>query len=506
VAFTNTVVNTGNVLDSFEVLLGSNTFPPGTTFALYQSDGMTSLMDHDNDGIPATPPIAPGASYNVIVKAVLPSTATGAGPFTLQKIARSNSDYSKTATATDTLNAITANTVDLTNDSAGSGAPGAGPGPEATPVKTVAVNPGQTARFTLYVNNTSGVADSYNLAGSTDPNFTTLAFPTGWSVTFRDANGAVITTTGVLPPGGSKLVYAEIFVPEKTPPGTYLGYWRALSPTSGAQDRKKDAVVVNTLRALKLEPNNTGQVSPGGSVVYSHYLKNDGNVVEGDGTSSTVLVTSDSQPGFTSVIYWDQNNNGVLDPTDPVLRDLSTLTGGINGASTAAGLDPGETARIFVKVFAPVGATPGSIDSTALTATTTGGVGTVPPLVQAVDTTTVISGDVVLTKEQALDVACDGTPDGPYSKANVTTGAVPGACIRYRVTVSNNGSTPATDLLLSDSTPAFTTYTATVPAATTKGTVVSTPVDGGVGTLQFNIGTLNPGESAIITFGVRINQ
>jgi uncharacterized repeat protein (TIGR01451 family) len=487
VAFTNVVVNTGNGPDSFEILIGSNTFPPGTTFALYQADGQTTLMDHDNDGIPATPVIAPGASYNAIIKAVLPSTISGGGPYAVQKIARSNTDYSKTSTTTDTLNTISANTVDLTNDSAGAGAPGTGEGPEATPVKTIAVNPGETARFTLYVNNTSSTVDSYNLAGSTDPSFVTTAFPTGWTLTFRDSAGAIITTTGVLAPGASKLVYADIAVPAGTPPGTYTGYFRALSPTTGAHDIKTDAVTVNRYRALKLEPNNTGQVSPGGSVVYSHFIKNEGNVVEGDGNSSTVLLTTDSQPGWTSVIYWDQNNNGVLDPTDPVVNNLGGLVSGVNGASTAAGLDVGEQARLFVKVFAPVGAAPGSTDSTTLAANTSGGIGSPPPGVSAVDTTTVISGDIVLVKEQALDATCDGTPDAAYTKQNITTGAIPGACIRYRITVTNQGTTPATSLVLIDSTPAFTTYTTT-------------------GTLQFNIGTLNPGQSAVATFGVRIVQ
>ena len=499
------MTNTGNGVDSFNVTVGASTFPPGTTFALYQGDGTTPLLDSNNDGIPGTGPISPGGTYNVIIKAILPSTASGGGPYTVQKTARSIADPNQFAMATDTLSAIQANTVDLTNDSPGGSAPGAGPGPEASPVKTVAVDPGNTARFTLYVNNTSATADSFNLAGSTDASFASTVFPPGWSVSFRDGNGAVITTTGVLPPGGNKLVYADIFVPAGTPPGTYPGFFRVLSPTTGAQDRKQDAVVVNRVRTIKLEPNNTGQVSPGGSVVYSHFISNEGNVLEGDGSTSTVLTLVDSAAGFTSVVYWDQNNNGVLDPTDPVITDLSTMVGGVNGASTAAGLDPGEKARLFVKVFAPVGAAAGTVDSTTLRATTTGGVGTVPPVVSVSDTTTVISGDIVLLKEQALDANCDGTADTAYSTANLTIGAAPGACLRYRITVRNNGSTPATAVVVSDSTPAFTTYSATVPAATTIGTVSSAPANGTAGTFQFNIGTLNPGQSAVISFGVKIN-
>src|SRR5258708_19739118 len=76
---------------------------------------------------------------------------------------------------TDRLVAITANTVDLTNNAAiGSpGVLGVGPGPEASPVVTIAANPGTTATFVLFVNNTSsaGVADSYDLVASSTTTF-----------------------------------------------------------------------------------------------------------------------------------------------------------------------------------------------------------------------------------------------------------------------------------------------------------------------------------------------
>jgi len=47
-------------------------------------------------------------------------------------------------------------------------------------------------------------------------------------------------------------------------------------------------------------------------------------------------------------------------------------------------------------------------------------------------------------------------------------------------------------------------YTATVAAATTVGSV-SAPADGAAGTIQASLGTLAPGQSAVISFGVKIN-
>jgi hypothetical protein len=42
-----------------------------------------------------------------------------------------------------------------------------------------------------------------------------------------------------------------------------------------------DRVTVETNRILSLQNDRTGQVAPGGTVVYKHTLTNNGNIVEG---------------------------------------------------------------------------------------------------------------------------------------------------------------------------------------------------------------------------------
>ena len=272
---------------------------------------------------------------------------------------------------------------------------------------------------------------------------------------------------------------------------------------AGASDRLHDAVVVNTVRSLSLTPNNVGQVFPGGAVVYSHIVVNNGNVLEGDGTVSSIsLALADTQSGWSSLVYYDANNNGIIDGGDTVVTNLSFVSAG------SAGLAPGESVRLIVKVFAAPGAALGAVDVTTLTATVANGTytTTVPGAMTATDTSTVISGDLTLIKEQALDANLDGTPDGAYGTADITTGAVPGKSIRYRITVTNTGTAPATTVKVFDSTPAFTIYTSTGPAATTVGSVTTVPANGAAGAFQFDIGTLNPGQSAVVTFGVIIQQ
>lgn len=506
VSFANTLINTGNSADSFDLTVAANTFPAGTTFVLYQSDGVTPMVDSNGNGTPDSGPVAAGASYSVVLKAILPAGASG-GPYTVQKTATSRADPSQSATVTDTLSAITLNTADLTANAAGAGAAGAGAGPEVAAVVSNSANPGTTTRFTLFVANTSGVADTFNLQASTDSSFAALNLPAGWSVTFKDASGAVISNTGVIAAGANMQIYADVSVPAGYAAGAVDLYFRSVSPTSGAADRLHAAVSVNTLRALTLTPNNSGQIYPGGSVVYSHSVSNNGNVLEGDGiTSNAALSLANSGAGFSSVVYWDKNNNGTLDATDPVVADLAALSGGSNGASSAAGLNPGESATLFVKVFAPSGAAPGAADSATLSLTTSGVINGVaaPAAVASTDSTTVIAGQVSLSKAQALDAACDGTADTAYSAATITTGAVPGACVRYQITATNVGVANVTSVVVSDATPANTLYSATVQAASTLGTVTA-PADGTGGTVQATIGTLTPGQSAVVNFGVRIN-
>jgi uncharacterized repeat protein (TIGR01451 family) len=502
VMFTNVVRNLGNGTDAFDITMATGTFPAGTTFSLFQSDGNTPLVDSSGNGTPDTGPLGTNLTYAVVVRVALPGGASGGGPYTAIKTARSTVSTPVFASTNDVLTTIIAASVDVTANSPLPAGLGAGIGPEAAPVVTITTNQGTIARFTLYVNNTSAGANSYNLAASTLPGFGALTLPPGWTVTFRDAGNAVITSTGMIPAGGNVLVYADVSLPASAAPGTFDLYFRALSPSTSTQDRIHVAVVVNPIRSLVLSPNNSGTVFPGGFVVYSHTLVNNGNVVEGDGTGSSVtLAVTHSQPGWTSVIRYDADGNGAISAPDIVVSNLTFVSGG------AAGIAPSETIRLLVQVFAPPGVALGTVDTASFAATTVNGsyVSPAPPVTTVTDSTTVIAGDVTLVKEQALDAANDGTPDGAYSTAQITTGAVPGAAIRYRITVRNAGTAQAIGVRVFDTTPAFTTYTATVPAATTVGSVVTVPANGASGPLEFNIGNLNPGQSAVITFGVVIN-
>ena len=510
VVFTNVVTNTGNGPDSFDITLSNTSFPAGTTFQLFKADGLTPLVDTNGNSTPDTGTLPISGTYSVIVRAILPPGVSGNNVnYTVNVIATSQVNSTVNANANDVLTTVTASTADLTNTRSTTGgatsADGLGIGPEASPMVTNTVNGGAQTRFVIFVNNTGAAADSYDLSASTSATFVS-GLPSGWSVVFTDATGTVLTNTGSIPAGGNKRINVDIGVPASTQPGPTDVYFRALSPTTSSIDRIHDAVIVAAQRSIAIVPNNSGQVVAGSTVVFSHTITNTGNVLEGNGTASSVALNlTNSMSGWTAVVYYDANGNGAIDSNENPISDLSFVSNG------SAGLAPGESIRVLVKITAPPGAPAGATDAITLTATTTNGSYTsaVPPVATATDSAIVVASDLQITKEQALDGNLDGIPDTAYSIADITTGALPGKSIRYRVTVRNNGSLQVDNVKIFDSTPAFTTYTSTAPATVTGGSapsVVAVPANGSAGSFQFNVGTLNPGQQAVATFGVRIDQ
>lgn len=358
VTYAHSITNNGNGTDTFAIASSNS--------GAYSMTGVVFYADANGDGIAdnATPitttgSLAPGAVFRVVAVATLPVGATNGSTNNLVVTTTSGFNGAVTASVTDVTTVVTGAALDITANSSGSAAPGAGPGPEVGAVATNTTAPGTTTRFTMYLNNSGGSNDTFNLTASTDSAFGGMTLPSGWTVVFRDSNGVAITSA-TANAGTAALVYADVTVAAGAPDVTTDIYFRALSPTSGVTDRIHDAVTV---------------------------------------------VTAGPQ--------------------------------------------------------------------------------------------------LTLAKTQAIDANCDGVADTAFSATPITTGAVPGACIRYEITATNVGVTNVNLVVISDNIPANTVYHATVFASTTQG-IVLTPLPGTPGTIVDTVGTITPAQSVKLAFGVRI--
>lgn len=524
VKFSNVLTNNGTTTDTFDMtfVTASSTFPAGTTFKFFQQDGNTPMVDSNNNGIPDTGPVnsrlAGGNTYTVVVQATLPTSVASSGPFSIQKRATgsvidSDTGTTATAVATDTLTAIIPPSVDLTNAAVGQDPDdGAGDGVGVTDGDDFTTNPGRTVVIPLTVENEGSIVDTYDL--SVDAG----TIPAGWTVALRrSAGGAIVSNSGTLQPptvdDGEFFQYvAEVTVPAGQSPGDYNITFRASSPVSAASDTLINTVTVNTYREISLVSDNSGQVFPGGSVVYSHLLTNLGNVPEAvGGTSDITLGLSDTEAGkgWTSVVIYDANNNGIADASDPIISSLPSVDAATFTSLGKVGSATSQV-RLFVKVFAPLGVPNNAMNITTITATPSGTVNSIvaPAVVSNGDTTTVVVGDLAIVKEQALDADNNGVADGAYTQLDLQ--ALPGQSIIYRITVTNTGSADATNIVIYDTTPVGTSYAGGLGGAavaqTDVGSVGLSPADGAKGSLEFEVGTLAPGTSAIVSFGVTIDQ
>lgn len=498
------VHNTGNVTEAFNISVNKNSLPTGSIVELFKADGVTPLTDTNGDGVADTGPIASGATYQVVAKVTLPSSYSSTTPIStiLTSTPVTNS------TGTDTINLVidkvVASTVDLHNGDATNstgtvvGASGKDTGQF---IDTKSTKPGQATNFLLTIDNKGATGDNYNL--STSP-----TLPAGWTVQYYLADGAgnptgaPITNTGNIPTGGSVQLVAVVTPPANAPAGDQEVIFKVSSPATGLTDVMSDRVTVETNRILSLQSDRTGQVAPGGTIVYKHTLTNNGNIVEG-ATANTLpftLTNDQTANGWVTTLYVDSNNDGVADAGELVTgSDLAVKTGSIaRGASV----------NLLIKVQAPTNATAGTPSAVVLTIkpTVVGGQ-SVADLVNT-DLTTVTSGQVRLVKEQSLANCVTGAA-GTYTQNTVS--AKPGECVKYRITATNEGNADVTNVVISDATPAYTTLkviASASPVATnaTLSTSTAALTDGSTGTIAAEKTPLVPNTSAVLEFVIKVNN
>ncbi|WP_028313896.1 isopeptide-forming domain-containing fimbrial protein [Desulfatibacillum aliphaticivorans] len=245
--------------------------------------------------------------------------------------------------------------------------------------------------------------------------------------------------------------------------------------------------LVGQVAAVDLSPpTSTKSKAKGTTVNFGAEIVNTGN---GQDAYTLAVATC---PGWTAVIYLDDNENGIRD------------AGEDTEVTATAALDPNENYWVVVQVTSPAGASNGDACDTDLTATSQ-----FDGTVYDMGTFTYVVQDAELTVNKTV------SPSG---------GVDPGTVLTYAIEGSNTGTATAENVIVTDPIPANTTYVANSirvgPSGGTYGT--ATPQtdladNGQVGgdTADYNIsnpgkvtvfwGDAPAGDSGIIYFQVTVN-
>ena len=512
VQFQNWVWNTGNAPDRFNLSLGTHNFPAGTVLEFYREDGITPLFDTNGDGLVDTGTLAVGASLAVVVKATFPKDYIDSSStlFKVEPKAQSVGDAAKTDTVTDqvklTQNAAS-RSVDLinqpetANNGLGNGAVSNGTGAW----KTLNAENGKTVTFPLKVTHT-GLATAYQFSADDDGVFTTLKLPVGVTGVryFETADNCTttskeISSTRILSNGESQVYCAVVSIDATAQTATAQIYFRTASselPAPNAQygyDTIHNAINIsskNSSGTISLDPDLRGQIAPGGTITYPHILKQWGSQAL---KASDILTVSNDQQGFITTLYFDANDNGMLDASDVLMTNLSVVP--------TATLTDKKPIRIFAKVenssYGKVGVTNTSVislkDGNTLLDTAT-------------DITTITTSPVRLTKLQAKDNDCDGTAEGAF-----TTNVLPitknsngsGQCVIYQLTVKNMGASDIGRFTFYDMTPEAMVMSKAPVCIDCETGSMTAPAIGQSGAIQGSVPAVKSGASHSLEFGVK---
>ncbi len=502
VTFNSTLQNTGNAPDSFTLSLGSSTLGACT---ILPSDGVTPLSG-------PVGPLAAGATYTVVVRCAIPASQTTGGSVTLTATSVNNPSGSVGAL----LDGVDATTLAVTtvvsgysldvahNTNGASGGEGADPANDTRPGYNPAVNPGGVAYFPFEVSNTGANPDTYNL---------TASLPAGWTAVFypdTDCNGvmdtptpAPVSSTGLINAGTTACFIAAVQVPNGAAPvdvtaGTNdnVQFTATSTTLSGVSDTIAGAVDVNLVAQVSLTPDRSGTITSPGTIQYTHTLTNNSN-----------------SPATCSI----SGSGGSFGWTYQYSLDGSTWASSLSSIAVAAN---GGSQVVYVRVLTPAGQPIGRTDINTLTANCT--VSSTTATATASETTTVVGGDLRLTKSAVSYVGSSTT----VRDANAAI-ALPGDQILYTVVAQNIGTGNLTQVVVSDPLPSYTsfvsasvsisgfsgtvlystdgsTWSATAPTTLAAGQTLYVAVDTNGDNNITNADTMPPGASITLSFRVQV--
>jgi uncharacterized repeat protein (TIGR01451 family) len=367
--------------------------------------------------------------------------------------------------------------------------------PDLTITKTHAGNftVGANGVYTITVSNSVGSTSTAGTITVTDALPTGLTFVsaagTGWSCGFA-AGTVTCTSASVIPAGGSATPITLTVAVGQTASPAVLNFATVSGGGEPAglahNNTASDNAIVGTTAVNTFAPDGMQTATPGTVVFYPHTFF--------AGTAGTVGFTTSSiqipvVPGWTQLVYRDLDCNGVLGGAEGVTPLTGTLA-----------VNAGDTICIIVKDSIPATAPYNARNVISVTST--------------------FNGSQVITR---TDITTVGAAEGAglvlaKSVRNVTLGsgigtantARPNDILEYTITYTNTSAGVLSAIVVTDATPAFTTFQsascgAPLPGNITSCTVTSQPAVNGAGSVVWTLGgTLLSGGSGTVLYQVRV--
>jgi uncharacterized repeat protein (TIGR01451 family) len=353
---------------------------------------------------------------------------------------------------------------------------------------------GANGVYTITVDNTLGTAPTAGVITVTDTLPTGLTFVSATGSTWACASApplVICTSNAVIAAGAASVspitltvAVASTAVPSVTnsvavsgggEPAGNNGNNSAFDPTNVV------AAAVNSFA-----PDNSQTGIPGTTVFYAHTF-NAG--AAGSVSFSTTNIATPAVAGWTNAIYRDADCSGTLN--------------GAEGAAPLAGaiaVGAGASVCIIVADSIPAAAPFNAQNVISVTSTFNGS-----STITRTDTTTVGSaGGAGLTLAKSVRNVTLGTPAGTSNTAR------PGDVLEYTITYTNSGAGALSAIVVTDATPAFTTFQAAscgapLPANITTCNVTTQPAVNGSGSVVWTLaGSLTAGGSGTVLYTVRV--
>jgi uncharacterized repeat protein (TIGR01451 family) len=345
---------------------------------------------------------------------------------------------------------------------------------------------GQNITYTInFTNSGPGGANNVTVTDAVPANTTfvsaSVTTGTGWTVTNPPVGGTgnVVFSKGSVANGETAVFQIVVNVNSNTAAGATITNSATAATTTIDPDNSNNTGTATTTVATQADIAVTKTDTPdpvvaGQNITYTVTITNNG-----PSDAQTVSLT-DAVPANTTFVSTAQNTGPAFACTNPPAGG----TGNVSCTITTLAAGASASFDIIVKVNANVA------NGTTITNSATGASSTTDPNNSnntATATTTVATqADLAVTKSDA--------PDPVVAGQNIT----------YTINFTNNGTSDAQSVTVTDAVPANTTFVSAVVTTGTGWTVTNPPV-GGTGNVVFSKGTVAAGETAVFTVVVKVN-